>query len=150
MQTDVPSAVIDSPFVQQIQAPPPPGLARPSTGSIVIPTTTRPSITDGKGLGNIFDLASLEKRPAPISQPRPLYPFELRRAGISGEVIVRFIVDSSGNVRDPQIIRSTNPAFEGPVLDVVMKWKFRPGEKGGVKVNTRNVEIRIPFNLNNE
>ncbi len=149
MQTDTPSAVIDSPFVQQIQAPPPPGLNRP-TGGIVIPTSTRPAIASGQGLANLFDLAALDRRPSPTFQARPQYPFEMRRSGISGEVVVRFVVDSSGNVRDPFIVRSSNPAFESSVLDAVLKWKFRPGEKGGVKVNTRNVEILIPFNLNAE
>lgn len=150
MQNDVPSAVIDSAFVQQLQPVPPPSLTRPTSRGIVIPTATRPSLGTGKGMANLFDLAALDRHPTPTFQARPQYPFELRRAGISGEVVVRFIVDSNGNVREPYIIRSTNPAFEAPVLDAVLKWKFRPGEKGGAKVNTRNVEIRIPFNLNND
>lgn len=150
MLNDAPSAVLDSPFVQPIQPPPPPGLDRSAGDNLIIPVTTRPSLGTGKGLGQIFDLSALEKHPVPTFQARPQYPFELRRAGINGEVVVRFIVDSNGNVRDPRIIRSTNPAFEAPVLNAVLKWKFRPGEKGGVKVNTSNVEIRIPFNLNNE
>ena len=146
MQNDVPSAVIDSPFVQQIQAPPPPGLNRP-TGAIVIPTNTRPSVGAGAGLKNIFDLASLDKKPAPTFQPKPPYPFELKRSGIEGEVVVSFIVDSLGNVIDPYIVRSTNPAFESAVLSTVVKWRFKPGQKGGAAVNTRNVQILIPFSL---
>lgn len=151
MQNDVPSAVIDSAFVQQIQAPPPPSLARPSGGNIVIPTTTtRPALgAGGAGLGNIFDLKDLDKDPTPTFQPRPPYPFEMRRSGINGEVVVRFVVDSSGGVRNPQIVRSTHAAFEATVLETVVKWKFRPGEKGGAKVNTGNVVIRIPFTLQN-
>lgn len=146
MQNDIPSAVIDSPFVQQIQAPPPPGLNRP-TGSITIPTSTRPSVTAGKGLGNLFDLAALDKRPTPTVQPQPQYPFELKRSGIEGEVLVSFIVDSTGSVRDPFVVRSSNPAFDEAVLTTVLRWKFRPGQKGGVAVNTRNVQILIPFKL---
>lgn len=145
MQTDVPSAVIDSPFVQQISAPPPPGLNRPT--GIVIPTNTRPSVGAGAGLKNIFDLASLDKKPTPTFQPKPPYPFELKRSGIAGEVVVSFIVDSLGNVIDPYIVRSTNPAFEGAVLSTVVKWRFKPGQKGGAAVNTRNVQILIPFSL---
>ncbi|MBC8010605.1 MAG: energy transducer TonB [Burkholderiales bacterium] len=146
MQNDIPSAIIDSPFVQQIQAPPPPGLNRP-TGSITIPTSTRPSVTAGKGLGNLFDLAALDKRPTPTVQPQPQYPFDLKRSGIEGEVLVSFIVDSTGSVRDPFVVRSSNPAFDEVVLTTVLRWKFRPGQKGGVAVNTRNVQILIPFKL---
>lgn len=145
MQNDVPSAVIDSPFVQQIQAPPPPGLNRPT--GIVIPTSTRPSVTAGSGLKNLFDLAALDKKPTPTFQPKPPYPFELKRSGIEGEVVVGFIVDSQGAVVDPFIVRSTNPGFEATVLATVAKWRFKPGQKGGAAVNTRNVQILLPFTL---
>ena len=136
MQNDMPSAVIDSPFVQQIQAPPPPGLNRP-TGAITIPTNTRPAVTGAKPLGAIFDLASLDQRPEPTVRINPVYPFELRRSGLKGEVIVGFIVDSNGDVRDPYIVKSSSPAFEDSAIQAVLKWKFRPGKKGGKAVNTR-------------
>jgi protein TonB len=148
MQTDMPSAVIDSPFVQQIQAPPPPGLNRPS-GSIVIPTNTRPSVASGKGLGNIFDLAQLDNKPEARVRIKPVYPFEMRRSGLKGEVVVGFIVDSTGEVRDPYVVRSSNPGFEEAAIQAVLKWKFKPGKKGGVAVNTR-VAQPLSFSLNAE
>ena len=148
MQNDVPSAVIDSPFVQQIQAPPPPGLNRP-TGSITIPTSPRPAVTAGKGLGNIFDLASLDQRPEARVRINPVYPFEMRRSGLKGEVVVGFIVDSNGDVRDPYIVRSSNAGFEEAALQAVLKWKFKPGKKGGAAVNTR-VAQPLTFSLNAE
>jgi len=148
MQNDVPSAVIDSPFVQQIQAPPPPGLNRPS-GSIVIPTNTRPAVASGKGLGKIFDLAQLDNKPEARVRIKPVYPFEMRRSGLKGEVVVGFIVDSTGEVRDPYVVRSSNPGFEEAALQAVLKWKFKPGKKGGVAVNTR-VAQPLSFSLNAE
>jgi protein TonB len=148
MLADLPSAIIDSPFVQQLQAPPPPGLTRPS-GNIVIPTGP-PRPVAGGGLKNLFNLAELDKKPTPTFQPRPVYPFELKRLGVEGEVLVRFVVDSQGNVRDPEIIRSTNPGFDDAVITAVLKWRFRPGQKGGAAVNTRNVQIPIPFSLKSE
>lgn len=149
MQNDVPSAVIDSPFVQQLQAPPPPGLNRPSGGAIVIPAATRPAVGGGKALGNIFDLAALDQRPEARVRINPVYPFDMRRSGLRGEVIVGFIVDSDGNVRDPFIVRSSNPGFEQAAIDAVLKWKFRPGKKGGANVATR-VNQPLTFSLNNE
>lgn len=149
MQTDVPSAVIDSPFVQPLQAPPPPGLNRPSGGNIVIPTATRPSIGTGRSLGNIFDLAALDQRPEARVRINPVYPFDMRRSGLRGEVLVGFIVDSEGTVRDPYIVRSSNPGFEQAALDAVLKWRFRPGKKGGANVSTR-VQQPLIFNLQNE
>lgn len=146
MQNDVPSAVIDSQFVQQVQAPPPPGLNRPS-GNIVIPTNTRPAVSGGKALGAIFDISSLDQRPEARVRIKPVYPFEMRRAGVKGEVVVGFILDTNGDVRDPYIIRSSSPAFEQPAIDAVLKWKFKPGKKGGAAVNTR-VSQQLSFSLN--
>lgn len=149
MQTDVPSAVIDSPFVQQIQAVPPPSLNRPTGGNIVIPTATRPTLGGGRGLGNVFDLAALDRRPQPRVRINPVYPFEMRRSGLRGEVLVGFIVDSQGNVRDPFIVRSSNPGFEQAAIDAVLKWKFTPGQKAGANVNTR-VQQPLTFSLSND
>lgn len=141
-QTDTPS-IVPSSFVQQIQPPPPPG-TRP-TGVISIPTGLG-ATGGGGGLKNIFDLANLDQRPEPRFQPRPVYPPSLKRAGVSGDVTVGFIVDASGDTRDAYIVRSTQREFEAAVLDAVARWKFKAGRKGGVAVNTR-VEIPIPFSL---
>ncbi|MFA6289784.1 MAG: TonB family protein [Opitutaceae bacterium] len=145
---DTPSASIDSAFVQQIQPPPPPGMTRP-TGAITIPVG-RPSAGPGAGgLGNIFDLASLDQRPVVRYQSPPNYPIEMRRAGIAGEAVVMFIVDAQGNVRDAQAVRSSRSEFEEDAVKAVLKWKFRPGKKAGVAVNTR-MQVPIGFSLSAE
>lgn len=139
-QADTPS-IIPSSFVQQIQPPPPPGLK--TAGIISIPSAVT---TGGGGLQNLFDVANLDQRPEPRFQPRPVYPFDLRRAGVSGEVTVGFIVDANGDTRDAYIVRATGREFETAVLQIVPKWKFAPGKKAGAAVNTR-VTITIPFTL---
>ncbi|MBW8782941.1 MAG: energy transducer TonB [Verrucomicrobia bacterium] len=142
MQPDLPS-IANSPFLQQIQ-PPSPGMIRP-TGIIVIPQG-RPGGT-GSGLGNIFELANLDQVPEHRLPPaKPFYPPELRRASIEGKVTVGFIIDVSGNVRDPYIVSSTNRDFEKPALDCVLRWKFSPGKKNGVAVNS-HVTTLISFTL---
>lgn len=141
---DTPSATIDSSFVQQIQPPQPPGLTKP-TGAITIPVG-RPSTGGGagSGLGTVFDLASLDQAPVPRFRAPPDYPSEMRRAGISGQVIVEFIVDAQGNVRDAFAHSSTHRDFEPAAIAAVMKWKFRPGKKGGVAQNAR---MRVPVSF---
>jgi TonB family protein len=62
-------------------------------------------------------------------------------------VIVKFTVDESGNVGNPVVIRSDDPAFNKPTIDAVMKWKFRPGKKNGIPTKCW-VEIPIVFTLN--
>ena len=73
----------------------------------------------------------------------------MRRAGVSGEVTVAFIVGSSGDVVEAYAVKSTQREFEQPAVQAVLKWKFRPGRKGGRAVNTR-MSVPIVFNLNEE
>jgi protein TonB len=143
-QADTPSVSLDSPFVQQIQPPPPPGVNRPA-GVITIPAG-RPATGAGSGgMKNVFDLASLDQKPVATIQPRPNFPFEMRRARISGQVTLGFIVDSNGEVREPHVINSSHREFEAEALKAILKSKFRPGKKNGSAVNTR-MQQTLAFN----
>lgn len=141
---DIPNVVADASFVQQVEPPPPPGIEQ-AKGVVTIPAT-RPS-GFGRGLANLFDISQLDQIPVARVQPPPIYPYEMRRAGITGEVNVGFIVDSDGNVRDAYPISSTHREFEVPAVQAVNKWKFRPGRRGGKAVNTR-MSVPIVFSFN--
>lgn len=145
MQADVPQMVTVDSFVQPIQPPPPENL-KPNTGVISIPTARPTGL--GKGI-TVFDIKQLDQTPIPKFRAKPQYPFEMRRAGISGEVLVEFIVDTNGDVRNPFAVRSTQREFEQSAVQAVSKWKFRPGRKGGHAVNTR-MQVPIVFSLNDE
>ena len=79
-------------------------------------------------------------------QQNPIYPYEMRRAGITGEVNIGFIVDSNGDVRDAYTISSTRREFETAAVQAVSKWKFRPGRKSGRAVFT-HMQVPIQFQL---
>ena len=145
MQTDVPQLVTVDSFVQPIQ-PPPPENIKPNVGVIAIPTARQTGL--GQGI-EIFDISKLDQAPVPKFRARPQYPFEMRRAGITGEVVVEFIVDSNGDARNVFAVRSTQREFEQAAVQAVSKWKFRPGRKGGRNVNTR-MQVPIVFTLNDE
>jgi protein TonB len=141
---DIPNVVADATFVQQVEPPPPPGIEQ-AKGVVTIPAT-RPS-GFGRGLANLFDISQLDQIPVARVQPPPNYPYEMRRAGITGEVNVGFIVDSDGRVRDAYPISSTHREFEVPAVQAVSKWQFRPGRRGGKAVNTR-MSVPIVFSFN--
>lgn len=142
-QADVPTASIDSAFTQQIQ-PPPPQMGK-IQGQLTIPTRTASAAASG--MKDLFDLANLDQVPQARYQAQPNYPFEMRRAGITGEVLVGFIVDSEGRTVDVHAIRSSQREFEAAAIQAVSKWTFRPGRKGGRAVNTR-MQVPIVFSLN--
>ncbi len=143
MQTDVPQIVQVDSFVQQVQPPPPEGL-KPVTGVISIPQGRPTGL--GKGI-EVFDVAQLDQQPQPRFRAQPQYPFDMKRQGITGEVLVEFIVDINGDVRNAYAVRSSQREFEASAVQAVSKWKFRPGKRGGRVVNTR-VQQPISFTLN--
>ena len=65
-----------------------------------------------------------------------VYPPEMLKEGIAGDVLVDFIIDSNGNVAVPRAVKSSRREFEAAALDAVGKWKFDPGVKGRRAVNT--------------
>jgi TonB family protein len=72
-------------------------------------------------------------------QARPMFPFELRRAGVSGEVKVGFVLDSTGVPRDLYVVSSTNKGFEAAAVRAVSTWRFKPGTVDGVPVYVRMI-----------
>ncbi|HXA79864.1 MAG TPA: TonB family protein, partial [Opitutaceae bacterium] len=92
-------------------------------------------------------LAAQDVLPRVLYQENPVYPVAMRRAGMRGDVRVRFVLDTEGRVRNPFVISSTNPGFNQSAIDAVLKWRFEPGIKKGVPVNTR-MEVPIVFQLN--
>jgi RNA polymerase sigma factor (sigma-70 family) len=94
--------------------------------------------------GQVYDLSALDQVPVARFQARPQYPFEMRRAGISGEVVVDFLVDANGDVQNARAIRSSRPEFEPAAVQAVSKWKFNPGKKGGADVVT-HLQVPIVF-----
>jgi protein TonB len=144
MQTDVPQIVQVDSFVQQIQPPPPEGV-KPVAGVIAIPQGRVGGL--GKGV-EVFDISMLDQQPVARVRVPPQYPFEMRRSGIEGEVVVEFIVDTNGDVRNPFVVRSSQREFETAAIQAVSKWKFRPGKRGGRTVNTSRVQQLITFKIN--
>ena len=141
MQNDVPTMATDTSFVQKLQPPAPEGMQ--VKNAIVIPQN---NTGWGKGV-EVFDISKLDQVPVPILQTRPQYPFEMRRDGISGQVVVDFIVDTTGTVRNAYAASSSQHEFEASAVEAVSKWRFRPGKKGGRAVNT-HMQVPIVFTLN--
>jgi len=141
---DLPTVVPVQAFTQPLQPPPPPGLVA-SKGAINIPVT-KPGANFGKGIKDLFDINNLDQRPVARVQPGPQYPYEMSRAGISGDVVVEFIINTSGDVIDTRVVRSSHREFEVPAMQAVQKWKFKAGRKSGRPVNVRASQL-IEFNL---
>jgi len=84
--------------------------------------------------------------PKVISQVAPVYPMGLRMDGETGEVTVRIIVDTNGDVQDASVLKSSDPDLSAAALAAVKQWKFSPPSRNGRPVKVRLQETVI-FNL---
>ena len=96
--------------------------------------------------GPVFDPRRLDHTPKASFQPPPAYPFEARARGLTGTVVVAFVVDPSGMVRDPVVVSSSDPVFDEPALRGVEHWRFEPGRVNNQVVSFR-MAVPVEFNL---
>jgi periplasmic protein TonB len=83
--------------------------------------------------------------PAPGSvQPR--YPDMLRQAGVEGEVLAQFVVDTTGRAEPGslKILKSSHDMFVQSVKNALPQMKFIPAEVGGRKVKQL---VQQPFSF---
>lgn len=74
----------------------------------------------------------------PIVRVQPLYPRDEAIAGVEGSVTVEFTVTKTGDVVDPEVIKSNLPsAFAREAIRAIQKWKFKPQISAGQPVSRR-------------
>lgn len=76
------------------------------------------------------------------------YPAEASSNGIQGKVIVTFVIDEKGNVKDPKVIRSVDPILDQAALELVAACpQWAPGKQNG-KVVKVAFTLPITYALN--
>ncbi|UCS92693.1 TonB family protein [Echinicola marina] len=78
------------------------------------------------------------------------YPEQAKEKGIEGTVYVTFVVDKTGELKNPQILRGIGSGADEEALRVIKnadKWK--PGKQNGTAVNVR-MRVPIIFALNDQ
>lgn len=78
----------------------------------------------------------------------PSYPEALRAAGVSGEVRLQFVVDTTGraNLGSVKVQSATNDLFAASARAAVPRMRFYPAEIGGRKVK-QLVELPLTFQI---
>jgi protein TonB len=146
MQADLPQLVQPNDFIQQIDFSS--LIERPDFSQANLYTIPenfrRGSAKIAESIGTIFNLADLDRVPESVFQPTPVYPISMKRDGATATVVVEFIVDTEGRAVNAVATESTLSGFEEAAVIGVQKWKFRPGWRGGRKVNSR-MRVSIVF-----
>src|SRR5437588_10789960 len=125
-QAPTPPPIDESSFPEDTPTPPPVPrqVAKPVT-PIAKPTHGMPA-----------SLRMPSARVLAVSAPRPEYPYEARRARITGSGIAVMVVDpANGVVTDALMSESTgSPALDNAAIAGFRRWRFKPGTASEVKV----------------
>lgn len=86
--------------------------------------------------------------PVALTQARPTYPFDLRRAGLSGEALIDFIVEPTGLVSGAYATRAHDSQFADSAITAVSQWTFRPARNADGQNVAVRFQVPIIFTLN--
>src|SRR5690606_13118852 len=93
------------------------------------------------------DASEVDQPPRIKNCPNPSYPRACRRAGLEGEVVLKLLIDTNGNVDTIEVERHEGAeTFRRVCVDEVEDWSFHPARHEGrlVKVWVRK---RFVFKL---
>lgn len=75
------------------------------------------------------------KKVAPIFQPLPEIPFDMRNEAFSTKIIAKFYIEKDGAVRDVELLEiSHNPRLNLLLLKALKKWRFEPSNQALTQV----------------
>jgi periplasmic protein TonB len=95
----------------------------------------------------VFELGEIDQIPVSTVKTPPVYPIQAKLRRIEGEVVLQFIVDESGTVREIDVVESApGDTFVRAALAAVARWRFRPAVKDGRAVAVR-VQQKLSFRL---
>ena len=86
------------------------------------------------------------KAPHATSSPDPDYSEEARLIKYGGTAIISLIVDTSGSVRDPQMIAPLGVGLDDKAISTVSHWKFDPATKDGHPVAVE-ISVEVAFRI---
>ena len=83
--------------------------------------------------------------PAPVKAPFPLVSYlpPVTMIPRNSYIIVRAMVDASGQFRDAVVLRAPSEAYKQPILDELARWQMRPAVRNGAPVAVE-VLLAIP------
>lgn len=96
--------------------------------------------------GGAYRIGGEVSAPTLISKTEPEYSEEARKAKYSGSVLLSIVVDVNGLPRDIKVVRPLGLGLDEKAIEAVMKWRFRPGMKGGRPVPVQ-AQVEVSFRL---
>ena len=94
----------------------------------------------------LLTLPDCSSGPTLIEKVEPEYPRLARQAALEGDVILTYIVDVSGKVKDIKVVKADMKSFEDAAVRAVSQYKYSPTICYGRPVEsevTTTIEFRL-------
>ena len=108
--------------------------------------TGGPIAAQAKGGGQQESSPTSVTEPALISSVQPVYTEEAKQAKVTGIVELVCTVHTDGSATVERVAKGLGYGLDESAQEAVMQWRFAPGKKDGVAVNTV-VTIVVRFGL---
>ncbi len=92
-----------------------------------------PSDRSEFGGDEIFEFWDVDVKPVVIHAVAPAYPDQALKAGLSGNVFLKFKVNVDGSVSAIRVLKG-QPVFKQPAVDAISQFTFKPAEREGKPV----------------
>lgn len=125
-----------------IDVPTPPNTISTSADSTATTPALPDAVPDVKPVANPTNSLGVACPNAQSVRAAAQYPAQARREGLQGDVLARFIVGARGDVRDIQIVQSSNRVFNTAVMGAVRQ--FNCIGQG------QDVAVEVPFSFHLE
>jgi TonB family protein len=114
--------------------------AKPASGSLATPSPA--AATTGNAPQRIPVGGNVQASKL-IKQIAPVYPADLRQQGITGTVMLRAVISTTGEILNPEVINTTvNPGLAQAALDAVRQWRYQPTLLNGQPVEiVTNIDV---------
>jgi hypothetical protein len=87
----------------------------------------------------------MEMRKLAVSTPAPHWP-DVAKGKTSGAMVMRVVIDRTGQVRSVDDYFSDNPALMKPAQEQIMQWRFKPYKDHGAPVQVITT-MTFPFSV---
>jgi len=113
--------------------------------SAPVPTFSRKvKLAGGPSMGS----AVSDAETVPLVRIQPMYPRAAAQKRLEGWVLLEFTISTKGTVVNARVIDSKPPnIFDRAALQAILKWKYKPKIVDGTPVETRGVQVKLTFKL---
>jgi TonB family protein len=116
----------------------------PAAGTPVLPVPTSAAAAPGLPRAPLASLPEGAEPPVLVTRVDARYPEAARRMNLSGEVVLRIVVEANGTVGKIDVLNSGPAGMTEAAGDAVRRWTFRPARIGGQPVAVWKV-VRVRF-----